>query len=227
MKPVAGRWLPAGMLTAGLIVGSVLGSQQRVPLRAPLDAVVPKEIEGYHGRDVPLAGAERRVAGVTSYLQRVYATPTRNPLEFFTIYIGYYDTQSQGKTIHSPRNCLPGSGWEALTSQSVSIPTAAGRVRVNRYLLQRGAQRALVLYWYQGRGRVEANEYLVKRDLLRDAALKHRTEEALVRVMVPVTGRDDAAFVLAARVASTLVSAAAAALPLSEPALAVSSVAHR
>ena len=55
MKPVAGRWLPAGMLTAGLIVGSVLGSQQRVPLRAPLDAVVPNEIEGYHGRDVPLA----------------------------------------------------------------------------------------------------------------------------------------------------------------------------
>ena len=59
-------------------------------------------------------------------------------------------------------------------------------VRVNQYLLQRGEDQALVLYWYQGRGRVEANEYRVKWDLLRDAALHRRSDEALVRIIVPI-----------------------------------------
>ena len=57
---------------------------------------------------------------------------------------------------------------------------------VNRYLLKPDSHRALVLYWCQGRGRVEANEYIVKWDLLRDAAVRRRTEEALVRIVVPI-----------------------------------------
>ena len=47
-------------------------------------------------------------------------------------------------------------------------------------------------YWYQGRGRVAHNEYLVKWDLLRDAALERRTDEALVRLVVPVVASADA-----------------------------------
>ena len=45
---------------------------------------------------------------------------------------------------------------------------------------------ALVYYWYQGRGREESSEYVVKWDLLKDAALYGRTEEALVRIVVPI-----------------------------------------
>jgi hypothetical protein len=70
-----------------------------------------------------------------------------------------------------------------------------------------------VLYWYQGRGRTEAGEYAVKWNLLRDAALRRRTEEALVRVIVPVTGSEDDAFRLAAHAAAASVPAVAGALP--------------
>jgi EpsI family protein len=62
------------------------------------------------------------------------------------------------------------------------------QVTVRRYLLAKQASRALVYYWYQGRGRVSSNEYKVKWELLRDAALKGRTEEALVRIVLPLTG---------------------------------------
>ena len=139
--------------------------------------------------------------------------PAPGTRRYFTLYVGYYDRQTQGKTIHSPKNCLPGSGWEPLTSRAAEIATAQGPVRVNRYLIQKGSQQALVLYWYQGRGRVAANEYGVKWDLLRDAALRRRSEEALVRIVVPVTTSEAAAFDVATGMGRRIVPAVFAALP--------------
>jgi len=135
------------------------------------------------------------------------------PPPVFTVYVGYYDGQTKGKTIHSPKNCLPGSGWEALGATKASVETAEGPVTVNRYLLQNGDDRALVLYWYQGRGRVQANEYVVKWDLLRDAALHRRSDEALVRIVVPMVGAEDDVIGLARSVAAELVPALNQALP--------------
>jgi EpsI family protein len=185
-------------------------------LRAPLDQTVPREISGQIGSDVTISKAEQRVAGMSSYVMRVYS-PSGNLQDQiaakFSVYVGYYSAQMRGKTIHSPKNCLPGSGWEALTSAPAVIATAAGPITVNRYLLKRGKEQALVLYWYQGRGRVEANEYKVKWDLLRDAAIKRRTDEALVRIVVPTTGTEEEAFREAARVAAQLVPAVNKAIP--------------
>jgi EpsI family protein len=121
---------------------------------------------------------------------------------WISLYVGYYDRQVRGKTIHSPKNCLPGAGWAPVQSAVLSIDTPTGPVDVNRYLLQNENRLALVLYWYQGRGRVQANEYLVKWDLLRDAVLRQRTEEALVRIVVPVRGDDQAGALVAAREAA-------------------------
>jgi EpsI family protein len=95
----------------------------------------------------------------------------------------------------------------------VEIASPLGPVRVNRYLLKNKQEQALVLYWYQGRGRVEANEYLVKWDLLRDAALRRRTEEALVRVVVPLTSTEAHAYELASAIAARLLPAVQQALP--------------
>jgi EpsI family protein len=149
---------------------------------------------------------------MSSYVMRAYAADAQAEARF-SLYVGYYDSQTQGKTIHSPKNCLPGAGWEALASSTQQVTTPDGVVTVNRYLLQNGDDRALVLYWYQGRGRVAASEYAVKWDLLRDAALRGRTEEALVRVMVPVRDSEEASSELAARVAAKVVPAVFRALP--------------
>jgi EpsI family protein len=119
---------------------------------------------------------------MSDYMMRVF---TEDSIPRFTTYVGYYDRQVQGKSIHSPKNCLPGAGWEILNSARVPLPIAAP-ARVNRVLLANGGTRALVYYWYQGRGRISASEYAVKWELMRDAALKGRTEEALVRIVVPL-----------------------------------------
>jgi len=173
------------------------------------------------GEDVEIADAEAEVAGFTAYALRVYeAVDTITDDEpsssrWTSVYLGFYDQQSRGRTIHSPQNCLPGAGWEALSSSPATLGKGNDAFTVNRYLLQNGDDRALVLYWYQGRGRVAYDEYLVKWDLLRDAALRRRTDEALVRIVVPLTsGGEDEAFALARRVALEVKPALDRALPL-------------
>ena len=212
------NWAPAVILGVAAIFTVGIDTQRSLPLRAGLETTVPGSLIDLTGENQEISEAEVRVAGVSNYLLRNYR-PARPPaagsgvVPWLQVYVGYYERQTQGRTIHSPKNCLPGSGWEPLASRTEVIETPSGPVTVNRYLLKNESARALVLYWYQGRGRVEANEYVVKWDLLRDAALRRRTEEALVRVVVPVTGTEAQAFEAAARAAGTLVSAVGLALP--------------
>ena len=204
MKP-ATVWAPPALMAIAALFTVGIDTQRSLSLRASLADVIPVEVAGHYGEDKLISDAEVEAAGVTDYLMRDYRA--------FSLYIGYYDRQLRGKTIHSLKNCLPGAGWDALESQVVEINTQLGAVAVNRYLLQREEQRALVLYWYQGRGRVQANEYLVKWDLLRDSALRQRSDEALVRIVVPIRDDEDAAFALASRIATQVVPALSAALP--------------
>lgn len=207
-------WAPAVLLALGAVVTLGIDTQRSMSLRAPLAASVPTTFASFGSRDLTISEDEQRVAGMSDYLMRVYQPAGAAAGAYaFSLYVGFYRSQTQGKTIHSPKNCLPGAGWEALTASRVAVATPGGPVMVNRYLLQNKGQRALVLYWYQGRGRVEANEYLVKWHLLRDSALRGRSDEALVRVIVPVTGSEDEAFKLASRVAGQMVPSVDRSLP--------------
>jgi hypothetical protein len=139
------RWLPAGVLAVGLVLVGTVGKQRPMPLTTPLDRV-PLELEGFGSRDLPISKETQKVAGMSNYLSRMYGT------DAFTVYIGYYESQAQGRTIHSPKNCLPGAGWEAISQAERQVETSAGTVALNRYMIVRKAQRAVVYYWYQGRG---------------------------------------------------------------------------
>ena len=207
-------WAPAAILAAGALLTLGSSTQPGLALRVPLGAAVPDQIAGYKGVDLALSAEERQVAGVADYLLRSYAAAASGPGPAgFSLYVGYYDRQTEGHTIHSPKNCLPGAGWEPLRSQTALIPAPGGPVTVNRYLLHNGSQRALVLYWYQGRGRIASNEYLVKWDLLRDSALRRRSDEALTRLVFPVTDSEDLTFSSAVQVARVIIPALARALP--------------
>ena len=104
--------------------------------------------------------------------------------------MGYWATQKRGDTVHSPLNCLPGSGWEPLSRSALRIPVAQGsaptEIEVNRYVIQKGLDRQLVLYWYQSHDRVIASEYWGKFYLVADAIRLSRSDTAIVRVVVPI-----------------------------------------
>ncbi len=207
-------WAPALVLAIGAVLATVgVKAQRALSLRVPLAEAVPAEIDGLRSVDQKLSEAEARVAAPTSYLVRNYLRSDSGQDAAFMLYVGYYDEQTQGQTIHSPKNCLPGAGWEPLASSPLTVATALGQVTVNRYVVQNGRERAVVLYWYQGRGRVAWNEYVVKWNLLRDAAIRRRSDEALVRIVVPVGSSEADAVATASKVAAAVVPALGKALP--------------
>ena len=105
------------------------------------------------------------------------------------LFIAAFRSQRNGKAPHSPKNCLPGSGW-VQNEQGFTKITIDGRaepIEVNRYVVQKGDAKSLVLYWYQSRNRVVASEYSAKGYVMLDSLRDNRTDSALVRVIVPVT----------------------------------------
>jgi EpsI family protein len=108
-------------------------------------------------------------------------------------FVGYYASQRQGASIHSPMNCLPAAGWQPLSSSRLSIDAGqSGVIDASRYVIQKGLNRQLVVYWYQSHGRTIASEYASKFYLVLDSIRLRRSDGALVRVIAPL-GRDEAA----------------------------------
>jgi EpsI family protein len=131
------------------------------------------------------------------YVMRNYALADGGIASF---YVGYYGTQRNGATYHSPLNCLPGSGWSMSEAASVKItPTnGAPAFEANRYIIQKGGDRQLLIYWYQGRGRAVASEYWGKIYTVLDSLRRRRSDGAMVRVMTPVGRSEQASLEMAA-----------------------------
>ena len=160
-----------------------------VPLREPLSNV-PTALGPWTGVDNPeLAKPILDVLGVDDYLMRTYAAAGQPPV---SLYVGYYHSQRQGDTMHSPMNCLPGAGWQPITGgrATIEVPGRALPIEVNHYVIQKGLDRQVVYYWYQSHGRVVASEYWSKAYLVYDAARTNRSDAALVRVITPVHSSD-------------------------------------
>lgn len=215
ISPRLRPWLPVALLGLGCALSLGVSAQIVPVLRGPLSAALPDTIGALAGADAEVSEEEAAVAGFTDYALRVYENPdTLASVRAGSIYLGYYDRQTRGRTIHSPKNCLPGGGWEALESGPETLQVGGETVTVNRYMLQNGDARAMVLYWYQGRGRVAWNEYLVKWDLLRDAVLKRRIDEALVRIVVSIGSSPGEALAFAREVATRLKPSVDQVLPI-------------
>jgi EpsI family protein len=176
-------------VTAILLAGTALCLQGRkqienLPSREPL-AQFPQQVGAWTGTDVGIPADVREVLGNGDFLQRVYQKPSAEPeVELFVAYI---PSQREGDTLHSPKNCLPGSGWSPVESSQLSIPAPGqSTLPVNRYVIARGSERQLVFYWYEAHGRAVANEYWAKFYLIADSIRLNRSDGSLVRVATPL-----------------------------------------
>jgi EpsI family protein len=173
------------VLVSGSLLLAAADRPEETVARTPFNQF-PMEIGEWKGERLPpIDDKVLAVLGADDYLNRAYFAPDRSSV--VGLYIGYYGTQRQGDTMHSPLNCLPGAGWEPLVSSR--IPIQIGRdadIVVNRYIVQKGLDRQLVLYWYQSHGRAVASEYWSKLYLIGDAVRLNRTDGALVRVIAPI-----------------------------------------
>jgi EpsI family protein len=175
-------FITVGILVAGIVLLHGLSHGEPVPLRQPFGQL-PIAMDGWLGRDDPLEARIISALGVSDYLNRAYMGGGGQRVD---LYVGYYQSQRTGDTIHSPKNCLPGSGWEPVRAGRLTVPiTGMPAIVVNEYLVEKGLTQYLVLYWYQAHGRVIASEYSGKVWLVIDAITRNRTDEALVRVITP------------------------------------------
>jgi len=185
------------MLAVGLLVRLVAASDL-APGAARL-AQFPIGFAAWRGSDLPRFDSDTEATlGADTYLLRVYNRGGA-PL---TLFVAYYATQASGRALHSPLNCLPGSGWEMMERGEVPVPLtsdATGRlpaVTVNRAVARLGANEDIIYYWYQSHGRVVANEYANRLLLIRDALVQHRSDGALVRITGAASAdREAASFV--------------------------------
>src|SRR5712692_1994822 len=183
-------FVTAALLVAGTVLLHTASHGERVPPHRPLGDL-PRELASWKGKDFAL---ERRIveaAGVDDYVNRIYQDREGHSVG---LYVGYYSSQRTGDTIHSPKNCLPGAGWRPIRAARLGIDVpGSSRITVNEYSNEKGLERDLVLYWYQGRGRVEANEYWGKVWLVVDALTRNRTDGCLVRLFTSMEDGEDKA----------------------------------
>jgi len=171
--------------TASILAGTLLASltaenRKPHPLARSLDRI-PIEIDGWIASPGRVPGdRELELLGATSYLSRDYHRARRD----LDLFISYYALQRAGESMHTPKNCLPAAGWEILKYDETKVPFGDRAERINKFTIQNGDARALVLYWYQTKDRIIANEYEGKGFLLWDAMTKGRTDGAVVRIIV-------------------------------------------
>jgi EpsI family protein len=136
-----------------------------------------------------LSESVARTLGADDYLNLAFYAPDQSMVGLF---VGYWGSQQHGDTIHSPLNCLPGAGWEPVSKRTLIVPVSGGdgfaprAIGVNRYVVQKGVDRQLILYWYQSHDRAIASEYSSKWFLVMDAIRTGRTDASIVRVAVPI-----------------------------------------
>jgi EpsI family protein len=193
LRPHPGPMLGAAAMVLGVVALALLGAHRVAiaPTREAL-AAFPRELPGFHGTDVGMPQETLDALRLSDYLSMRYQGD--DAVAPIGLWVAYYDAQKVGDATHSPRFCIPGSGWniDSLQMATVGVSGVEGRrdIPVNRAIISKDGMRLLVYYWFQERGRSEADEYLVKLHILRDGMAFERTDGALVRLTIPLENRD-------------------------------------
>lgn len=196
------------LLAGGLVVNAweYLGE---VPVQRKELANFPNVVGAWRqkGGDQRFDDATMSVLKASDYLMRDYRGENGRVAN---LYVGYYASQRNGATYHSPLNCLPGSGWTLNQPAQVTIsPKGRESFVANRYIIENGDRKELMIYWYQGRGRAVASEYWGKIYTVIDSVKLRRSDGAMVRVMLPVGSSEPEAI----KAATDLAASTSAVLP--------------
>jgi EpsI family protein len=176
------------ILVGTIFLGDLTARRIPTPLAVPLDQIAP-DVAGWAAfKDQVLPASTLRALDSTSYLSRTYRKNSKE----LDLFIAFYMQQRAGESMHSPKHCLPGAGWEIWKHDSAMISANGRQYGVNKYSIQNSGTRMLMFYWYQSKDRIIASEYLGKILLAKDTILTGRTAGSIVRIMLPdVPSADD------------------------------------
>lgn len=182
MKRLTFRYVAVVLMLSATLAGYALSERRRPSaLAQPLDTI-GKQVDDWNWTsDEPLGELVLKRLQLTSYVSRTYEKQGTK----LGLFIAYYAQQRAGESMHSPKHCLPGSGWEIWKHDSAMVPVNGKPVEINLYSIQNSGQRMLVFYWYQSKQRIIASEYMGKVLLAKDALMSGQTAGSLVRIVLP------------------------------------------
>jgi EpsI family protein len=192
LNGTAARILALVLLLQAVAYYAVASREDVIPAVPPLSEF-PKEVDGWGmARDFPIEKEVQDVLRADDTLSRVYVNPQRT--DSASLFIAFFKSQRGGQAPHSPKNCLPGSGWQPTVDKKlpIAVPGRPDPIVVNQYVIERGDDKSVVLYWYQSHNRVIASEFAAKFWLVADAVRYRRSDTALVRIIAAVRNGDTA-----------------------------------
>ena len=152
----------------------------------------PKQIDEWVGKERFLDENIFDVVGVDDYFLCDYDNSKSQQIN---LYIGFYQSQREGDLIHSPKNCMPGAGWNITRTslEEMEIPgVPSGEMKAIKLIVKKGPYKQIMLYWFQSRGRIIHSEYMQKIYLVIDSITRHRTDGSFVRLIAPITNDNEA-----------------------------------
>ncbi len=178
----------AACLTAAIAAAWVVTPARSVTLpQRDAFSQFPRQIGDWTGVTSTLDPQVEATLGADDYLSAFYRSPDEAAgVDFF---LTYYEKQTNGAAVHSPAACLPGAGWEvfSIDPTEVTLPgTSFGTFKLNRALIQKGLEKQLVYYWFEGHGRQLTGDFAVKFHTVADGMTMGRSDGGLVRVITAV-----------------------------------------
>lgn len=174
---------------------SFASKSERIEANKPFSEF-PLQIKDWQGSTSEMDETVYNILGVEDYIIANYRNSSNKTAN---LYVGFYQSQKEGDIIHSPKNCMPGAGWKIISTatETVEIKSTGEDIKAIKLILEKAAQKRVVLYWFQSRGRIISSEYMQKIWLVVDSVIKHRTDGSFVRLIAPVkTNEADAVKVL-------------------------------
>jgi len=172
------------LLISAASLTTLFSHSERIKPNRPFSQF-PLEIGPWQGVTSQMDERVYNILGVEDYIMADFS---RGPSPAVNLYVGFYQSQSKGDLIHSPKNCMPGAGWNIVQSSTILIdlPKSDKTIKIARLLLTKGGQKQVVYYWFQSRGRIINSEYMQKIWLVLDSITKNRTDGSFVRLIAPV-----------------------------------------
>ena len=173
-----------------MVILTYISHGENTKLNKPL-STFPKQIGKWTGIEERFDEAIYDILGADDSFLCNYRSSDGGQVQ---LYVGFYQSQSEGEIIHSPKNCMLGAGWGTIGTsleELIVLGKNPGEVKVIKLILEKGAQRQIALYWFQSRGRFISSEYMQKIYLVVDSIVRHRTDGAFVRLLTPVASGDE------------------------------------
>jgi len=179
----------SALIVIGGAAAGYLRYAEALPDREPSFDRVPLQAGGFTGEERRFSDESYDILQADTSILRLYTDDHGTAVWLF---VGYFGSQKYGSQIHSPKHCLPGSGWKIVRIEpyDLEIP-GAGHRRVNRLVIAEREHLDLMFYWYETRGGVIRNEFGLKWDLMVNSLFLRPTDAALIRLNLPLRGYDD------------------------------------